>query len=99
MHRDVVESVPAGCDLIGSTARCQVHGLHQPGRILTLQGHPEFDRFMVERAASSRAQQGILSNEVAADGIARAGLPHDGDVVARAMYQFIWQSSKTPRGA
>ena len=97
MHRDVVESVPVGCESIGSTARCAVHGLYQSGRVLTLQGHPEFDQFMIERAASSRAEQGILSKEVAADGIARAGLPHDGDVAARAMYRFIWQPSQKAR--
>ncbi|KAK4611795.1 Putative glutamine amidotransferase-like protein [Fulvia fulva] len=97
MHRDVVESVPAGCKSIGSSARCEIHGLYQPGRIMTLQGHAEFDQFMVERAASSRAEQGILSEEVAKDGIARAELPHDGDLVARAMYRFVWQASKAPR--
>ncbi|EME39851.1 hypothetical protein DOTSEDRAFT_65774 [Dothistroma septosporum NZE10] len=95
MHRDVVESVPAGCVSIGSTPRCQIHGLYQPHRILTLQGHPEFDQFMVERAAAARAEQGILSDDVAVDGIARAGLPHDGDVVARVMYRFLSLSSGT----
>lgn len=31
--------------LLGSTEQCAVQGLYQPGRVLTLQGHFEFDKF------------------------------------------------------
>lgn len=31
--------------LLGSTEHCNVQGVYQPGRVLTLQGHFEFDKF------------------------------------------------------
>ena len=31
---------------MGSTDKCAVQGVYEPGRVLTLQGHFEFDRFI-----------------------------------------------------
>ncbi|KAH9897316.1 class I glutamine amidotransferase-like protein [Xylariomycetidae sp. FL2044] len=38
--------MPEGWDLMGSTEHCHVQGVHRPGRVLTYQGHFEFDRFV-----------------------------------------------------
>lgn len=38
-------SLPAPWVLLGSTEHCAVQGIYQPGRVLTLQGHFEFDKF------------------------------------------------------
>ncbi|KAK8185036.1 class I glutamine amidotransferase-like protein [Phyllosticta capitalensis] len=40
------EMLPPDWVLIGSSALCHVQGMHQPGRVFTLQGHFEFDRFV-----------------------------------------------------
>ncbi|KAK7537086.1 class I glutamine amidotransferase-like protein [Phyllosticta citribraziliensis] len=40
------EMLPPDWVLIGSSALCHVQGMHQPGRVFTLQGHFEFDRFI-----------------------------------------------------
>lgn len=40
------EALPSSWSLIGSTPRCAVQGVYEPGRVLTLQGHFEFDRFV-----------------------------------------------------
>lgn len=37
--------LPEPWTLLGSTAHCKVPGIYQPGRVLTLQGHFEFDTF------------------------------------------------------
>lgn len=51
VHRDHVvipdvESLPAEWMTFGSTDHCAVQGIYEPGRILTLQGHFEFDHFV-----------------------------------------------------
>lgn len=38
-------SLPDPWTLLGSTEHCKVPGIYQPGRVLTLQGHFEFDTF------------------------------------------------------
>lgn len=38
-------SLPESWTLLGSTEHCKVPGIYQPGRVLTLQGHFEFDTF------------------------------------------------------
>lgn len=37
--------LPPSWILLGSTSNCAVQGVYQPGRVLTLQGHFEFDKF------------------------------------------------------
>lgn len=51
VHHDHVvipslELLPASWMTFGSTEHCAVQGVYEPGRILTLQGHFEFDRFV-----------------------------------------------------
>ncbi|KAF2710173.1 class I glutamine amidotransferase-like protein [Pleomassaria siparia CBS 279.74] len=41
-----LSSLPHSWVMLGSTSHCAVQGVYQPGRILTLQGHFEFDRFV-----------------------------------------------------
>ncbi|KAH7070345.1 class I glutamine amidotransferase-like protein [Paraphoma chrysanthemicola] len=51
VHHDHVvlptsESLPPTWMTVGSTEHCAVQGVYEPGRILTLQGHFEFDKFI-----------------------------------------------------
>jgi GMP synthase-like glutamine amidotransferase len=51
VHHDHVvipnmDSLPASWMTVGSTQHCAVQGVYEPGRVLTLQGHFEFDRFV-----------------------------------------------------
>lgn len=43
---------PSGWIAMGSTAHCAVQGLYKPGRVLTYQGHFEFDRFINRETVS-----------------------------------------------
>jgi GMP synthase-like glutamine amidotransferase len=40
------DALPPSWVLLGSTDHCAVQGIYEPGRILTFQGHFEFDRFI-----------------------------------------------------
>lgn len=51
VHHDHVviptlDALPPSWMVVGTTQHCAVQGLYEPGRILTLQGHFEFDRFV-----------------------------------------------------
>ncbi|KAI1764398.1 class I glutamine amidotransferase-like protein [Hypoxylon sp. FL1150] len=46
---------------IGSSKLCQVQGIYSPGRVLTYQGHPEFDTFINEHGTTHLGESGILS--------------------------------------
>lgn len=43
---DDIKKLPADWINVGSSKHCAVQGFCQPGRVLTLQGHFEFDRFV-----------------------------------------------------
>jgi len=38
--------LPSNCIIIGRSAQCQIQGVYWPRRLLTFQGHPEFDRYI-----------------------------------------------------
>lgn len=92
MHRDIVYEVPAGCVNVGSTPKCQIQGLYMPQRILTVQGHPEHDEFVIRSMINMRHSQGILGEYLAKDGLSRAGNKHDGVVVAQAICKFVYET-------
>lgn len=55
VHHDHVvipnpSALPTSWIMVGSTQHCAVQGVYEPGRILTYQGHFEFDRFVNSEA-------------------------------------------------
>jgi GMP synthase-like glutamine amidotransferase len=51
VHHDHVvipemQAIPLSWMVVGSTEHCAVQGVYEPGRVLTFQGHFEFDRFV-----------------------------------------------------
>lgn len=65
VHSDhvVAESLPPGWLSIGSSYKCKVQGLFEPGRVLTYQGHPEFDQKILYYFMDILGGSGILDNE------------------------------------
>lgn len=55
-HKDQVviadRGLPADWVLLGSTPSCKVQGLYNAGRVLTYQGHPELDAFVISQSLS-----------------------------------------------
>ncbi|KAH6668500.1 class I glutamine amidotransferase-like protein, partial [Halenospora varia] len=45
--------LPPNCMIIGRSAGCQIQGVYWPRRMLTFQGHPEFDRHICRETTKS----------------------------------------------
>ncbi|KAJ5021016.1 class I glutamine amidotransferase [Bipolaris maydis] len=80
MHRDVK---------LGGSPRCLVQGMYKKGRLISLQGHPEFTEPIVSYLVQMRAEQGIFEEEQARDALERVGNHHDGLVIAKAFLRFL----------
>lgn len=89
MHRDIVYEVPEGCVNLGYSPRCGIQGLYMPGRILSVQAHPEFNQFIMTHLCEARHAGGLFDDELYRDGLARAEKHHDGELLARKIVQFM----------
>lgn len=89
MHRDIVFTYPEGVESLGLSARCQNQGMYLKGRMMSVQGHPEFTEDIVAELLEARHNQGIFDDETYEDGIARVGEHHDGIMVAAAFLRFL----------
>lgn len=89
MHRDVVEYDGEDLVSLGSSPRCQTQGLFRPGRVLSFQGHPEFNVEVMRQLIISRHYQKIFDDQMFADAMTRLALPHDGILVARSIWKFL----------
>lgn len=89
MHRDIVHDVPEECINLGYSPRCDVQGLYIPKRLFTVQGHPEFNEYIMSRVVEMRHEQKIFDVETFQDGMSRAGKPHDGQIVGAAICKFL----------
>ena len=58
-------------------------------KLITIQGHPEFNREIVTELLEARHEQGIFNDEIFEDGMRRVGDGHDGVLVARAFLRFL----------
>ncbi|GAA5984524.1 hypothetical protein JCM10908_003383 [Rhodotorula pacifica] len=103
MHRDNVPSLPEGFELLGSTAKCPVHGMvryvdgtRSPSEasfdqisIITLQGHPEFNSKIVNEVIAMRESKGVLSKEVADESRENADQHDDGQYIGRVFLRMF----------
>ncbi|RAK81312.1 Aldedh-domain-containing protein [Aspergillus fijiensis CBS 313.89] len=78
MHRDVVFEVPPGCVNLGSSLICGIQGLYVPQKVLTVQGHPEYNEFMVSSILKIRYERGVFEEGFYKGGMSRVDKPHDG---------------------
>ncbi|KAH7132573.1 class I glutamine amidotransferase-like protein [Dendryphion nanum] len=77
---------------IGSTEHCAVQGVYQPGRVFTLQGHFEFDRFVnteVLKYFSEVASLPVAEKEH----LEAADRDDDSDVAADLVVRFLLEKS------
>lgn len=89
MHRDQALGVPAGATLLASTDKCPNHGFVIPGRVITVQGHPEFTEDIMEEILETRHSAGLFDNELFSDGMGRRGEEHDGVLMAKVFLEFL----------
>jgi len=89
MHRDIVFEHPEGVEELAYTDKCSVQGMYIPKRLITVQGHPEFDEEIVRELLVYRHQQKIFDDAVFEDAMARVAKYQDGVVVAKAFLRFL----------
>ncbi|KAI9709600.1 MAG: hypothetical protein M1828_002408 [Chrysothrix sp. TS-e1954] len=89
MHRDVVKSYPPGVEELGSSPRCDVQGMYAKNRLMTVQGHPEFNEQIMRELLESRHFQGIFDDKLYDDAMSRVANHHDGVIVGAAFLRFL----------
>ncbi|CAK3931291.1 related to anthranilate synthase component II [Lecanosticta acicola] len=89
MHRDIVCEYPPGVEALGSSDRCRVQGMYAPKRLITVQGHPEFNGDIVTELLENRHARGIFDDGMFEDGMSRVRKHHDGVAVSVAFLRFL----------
>ncbi|KAI0016876.1 putative class I glutamine amidotransferase [Xylariomycetidae sp. FL0641] len=89
MHRDAVLSFPPGAVHLAQTDVCQNQAMYIPGRMISVQGHPEFTEDMVREILKLRKYGGILGDDIYEDGMRRVANKQDGVEVAKAFLRFL----------
>jgi GMP synthase-like glutamine amidotransferase len=89
MHRDILYDIPSSLKPLGSTTHCRNHGMYDKGRLITVQGHPEFTHDIVEELLIVRQKNGIFPEGVYDDGMRRLMEEDDGVVVGQAFLRFL----------
>lgn len=91
MHRDIVYYYPPDVEAIGSSPVCKVQGMYAAKRLLTVQGHPEFNQEIMTEIIDTRHKTGIFDDEAYAAHIKKVSLHHDGVVVSQAFLRFLME--------
>ncbi len=89
MHRDAVFEYPPGVEELAYTRGCKVQGMYVAKRLMTVQGHPEFNEEIVSELLRARHEIGIFDDEVFADAMGRVDKYQDGVLVAQAFLRFL----------
>ena len=89
MHKDLVYHYPDGVEDLGSSDACKVQGMYMPGRLITVQGHPEFTEEIVRELLENRHRLNIFGDEVFEEAVKRVGKSQDGVLVAQAFVEFL----------
>lgn len=89
MHRDIVYTYPDSVEHLGSSPRCNVQGMYVRNRIITVQGHPEFNGDIVTELLENRHEKGIFDDAMFKDGMTRVRNHHDGVAVGAAFIRFL----------
>jgi len=89
MHRDKVYHYPEGVEELAYTQGCSVQGMYVAHRLITVQGHPEFNEEIVREILVARHAAGIFDDEAFGDAMGRVDKYQDGVIVAQAFLKFL----------
>ncbi|KAI0204795.1 putative class I glutamine amidotransferase [Astrocystis sublimbata] len=89
MHRDAVLNFPPGVVQLARTNVCANQAMYIPGRMISVQGHPEFTEEMVREILDMRKYGGIVGDDIYEDGVGRVANKQDGVAVAQAFLRFL----------
>lgn len=93
-HKDQVMEMPEGAKLIATSDFCPVGGFVIGDRVMTIQGHPEFQRAYSRDLMTMRRE--ILGESVFDAGIASLEKETDEDRVGRWIIDFLLQDGVRP---
>lgn len=80
---------PEGTEQLGYTEKCSVQGMYISKRLITVQGHPEFNEEIMRELLIVRHGSGIFDDEHFKDAMGRVDKNQDGVVVAQAFLKFL----------
>lgn len=63
--------------------------MYVPGKLISLQGHPEFDETVVREILQRKHAQGIFDGPTFSESMQRVGLKQDGPLVGQVFLQFL----------
>lgn len=89
MHQDIVYEYPKDVEHLAYSPKCAVQGMYQKGKLITVQGHPEFSNFITSAILDVRHDAGVLIDDIYNDAMSRVGNKHDGVVAAKAFLKFV----------
>jgi GMP synthase-like glutamine amidotransferase len=89
MHKDYVAEVPLDSVLLCVSDVCHNQGFYKPGAYITLQGHPEFNGFIIRDIVETRKKLGVFDDETANEYIKRSTGPNDGSTIAKSLVEFL----------
>lgn len=90
-HRDQVLALPAPAQRLLSNDFCPNAAFYIPGRVLAIQGHPEFSVAYARALLALRADQ--LSPQLLTQVEASFATPHDGALVGTWIRRFLEQNN------
>jgi GMP synthase-like glutamine amidotransferase len=82
-------SIPDDIISVGTTPHCQIQGIYQPGRILTYQGHPEFDEYIETVCLELVGKRVGWEAQFTENAISSARAPDDAAVAADTIIGFF----------
>jgi GMP synthase-like glutamine amidotransferase len=89
IHRDQVLKLPENAVLLASSENTPIEMFSVNDNVLCVQGHPEFDEKLVEELIRSRADSGVIPQDVAVDALASLKNGTDNDSIRTLLQSFI----------
>jgi GMP synthase-like glutamine amidotransferase len=89
MHRDIVYGFPEGVTSLGSSPVCENQGMYARGRLITVQGHPEFTEAIMRELLEVRKDQGLWPEKEWQAGMDKVANHHDGVAIGAAFLRFL----------
>ena len=87
MHADQVTEPPGGATLLGEAPHCPVAMFSLGGRLLGVEGHPEFPAPYARALIEDRRAR--IGEQAATDALSRVDDPADSDVIGRWIARFV----------
>jgi len=63
--------------------------MYEKGRLITVQGHPEFSGEIVAELLEARHKTGVFDDEMYEEGMSRVRKRHDGVAIGAAFVRFL----------